>query len=168
MAFAFAERSSFLGEPRQPDYANVVEDSSSAKNASVVVFPSFPALMQTAGLHSNRPWLCRKHTALATLSIKLSSARSGICRTKAQGRTEATNTETVRFGCRLSAAASDSNAPRQPQKAEMAGSFPNLGWNAIGMEELRDLPVFGALPPVWNVPLVNPQSYRCAVNMPVL
>ncbi len=42
----------------------------------------------------------------------------------------------------------------------MAGSFPNLGWNAIGMEELRDLPAFGALPPVWEVPLVNPSSYR--------
>ncbi|KAK9850983.1 hypothetical protein WJX84_009134 [Apatococcus fuscideae] len=46
------------------------------------------------------------------------------------------------------------------QRVAMAGSFPNLAWNGIGMEELRDSPVFGALPPVWDIPLVSSKAYR--------
>ena len=48
----------------------------------------------------------------------------------------------------------------------MAGSFPNLAWNGIGMEELRDSPVFGALPPVWDIPLVSSKAYRWAQMHP--
>lgn len=63
--------------------------------------------------------------------------------------------------CRVITTVKSHSLPAEADKAQMAGSFPNLAWNAIGMEELRGLPVFGALPPVWDVPLVNPQSYRC-------
>ncbi|KAK9843298.1 hypothetical protein WJX74_010027 [Apatococcus lobatus] len=90
--------------------------------------------MQT-GVYSNGNWFCHKCIALPALTSRLSPRR-------------------------VSAAALDHSAPTEPHKTLMAGSFPNLGWNAIGMEELRNLPAFGALPSVWDVSLVNPTSYR--------
>ena len=40
------------------------------------------------------------------------------------------------------------------------GGVPNLLWQAITMDELRDDPAFKGLPPVDQVQLVGPESYR--------
>ena len=43
-----------------------------------------------------------------------------------------------------------------------SGNVPNLLWNAITFEELRQLPGFDGLPPVDDVALTSTDSYRQA------
>ena len=56
--------------------------------------------------------------------------------------------------------------------ASNSGRVPNLEWDAISMESLRELPGFAALPEVQELILQDTESYRqvvaCIISLSIL